>query len=436
MKCWGWSPRVQELCIQFNSLLDKLREDVASYTEPKNQTDGGSFDPSTGGPFDPSTVGPFDRYSDSDALLSHLSRDLGDQLDKMVASLQLLVAGDESDSGLVLLLARLYQALPHLAPNMRACLDKKPRDQLRRRGKSPGKLPVGSFSIQVEERLSRESERLFELWSSELLAKFSKELKSGLDQDILLQLPAWDKVTITETGDDGQTVSSVIHVPSCPSNPLSSSLHRLSCSLHQAGPASIPPSILSTITSSILTSSTASYLQLCDNKLTQNSALQLSFDLRYLVTLLMSRDLKDLHGHTFQKVIDNLEANIDPFDLSVFSSHLAARVKRATARSFTGLGTIIPSDRVPIVTSYKSVVPSTGQQEQHNVMPVGGTLSGRFQLLPLPRTGTAAPQTRARNVEADKKTSKKRDAPVAQKTAGFFESMSSSNLSSWFGSSN
>jgi len=150
----------------------------------------------------------------------------------------------------------------------------------------------------------------------------------------------------------------------------------------------------------------------------------------------MSRDLKDVHGHSIQNVIDSLETNIDPFDLSVFSSHLTARVKRATARSFTGLGTLIPSDRIPIVTSYKAVVPSTGQQEQHNVMPVGGALSGRFQLLPLPRTGTAAPQARARNVEVDKKMTKKKDSAMAQKAAGFFESMSSSNLSSWFGSSN
>jgi len=98
---------------------------------------------------------------------------------------------------LVLLLARLYQALPYLAPNMRSCLDKQGRDQSRRRGKSPGKLAVASFSTEVEERLAKESERLFRIWSNELLARYSRELEEGLAQDALLQLPAWDKVTIT-----------------------------------------------------------------------------------------------------------------------------------------------------------------------------------------------------------------------------------------------
>ena len=45
------------------------------------------------------------------------------------------------------------------------------------------------------------------------------------------------------------------------------------------------------------------------------------------------------------QTLNRLEANIDPFDLSVFSNHISARVKRACARSYTGLGCLIPSDR-------------------------------------------------------------------------------------------
>ena len=111
------------------------------------------------------------------------------------------------------------------------------------------------------------------------------------------------QVTITETGDDGQDVTSVIHVPSCPSTPLSTSLHRLSFSLHQANPASLPPSILSSVTS-LLTSTTSIYLAISSNKLTQNIALQLTFDIHYILLLLVSRDLKETHGQTLLSVID------------------------------------------------------------------------------------------------------------------------------------
>ena len=141
MKCWGWTPRVQEIGLEFNNVLGGVREDLGCYIEAGEDVEEGRRE-------------PFDRFSDRDALLEHVSRELVDQLDKLVARLQKVVAVDNVHPGLLLFLARIYQALPRIAPAMRLCLDKK------RSGKSGGgKGQV--LSLKVEAKLGRESERLF-----------------------------------------------------------------------------------------------------------------------------------------------------------------------------------------------------------------------------------------------------------------------------------
>ena len=91
--------------------------------------------------------------------------------------------------------------------------------------------------------------------------------------------------------------------------------------------------------------------------------------------------------------------------------------------------------RVPIVTSYKTSS-SSPSSDQHNVLPVSSSLTGRLQLLPLPRQGsTAGRVSRINQLDVDKKVAKKRDkSPVAKAATSFIESLSSSNLSAWFGS--
>ena len=90
---------------------------------------------------------------------------------------------------------------------------------------------------------------------------------------------------------------------------------------------------------------------------------------------------------------------------------------------------------MPIVTSYKTSS-SSPSSDQHNVLPVSSSLTGRLQLLPLPRQGsTAGRASRINQLDVDKKVAKKRDkSPVAKAATSFIESLSSSNLSAWFGS--
>ena len=84
-------------------------------------------------------------------------------------------------------------------------------------------------------------------------------------------------------------------------------------------------------------------------------ALQFSFDLRFLQTLLVSREAKNSRAPTFASLMEGVEGHIDPFDLSVFSSHLETRVRWAAARSVAGLAALVPPDRAALVASYKVI---------------------------------------------------------------------------------
>ena len=154
-------------------MLGGVREDLGCYIEVGEDVEEGRTE-------------PFDRFSD---LLEHVSRELVDQLAELVAHLQKVVAVDNVHPGLLLFLARIYQALPRITPAMRLCVDEK-----RCAKSAAGKGQV--LSLKVEAKLGRESERLFLVWSKIALARFGQQLESGLASDVLQQLPAWDKVVL------------------------------------------------------------------------------------------------------------------------------------------------------------------------------------------------------------------------------------------------
>lgn len=66
------------------------------------------------------------------------------------------------------------------------------------------------------------------------------------------------------------------------------------------------------------------------SSLTQNRAIQILFDLRFITTILMGRaeDDDSEFSKRLEHVIDTLESCIDPFDLDVFSPHMTTNVNR------------------------------------------------------------------------------------------------------------
>ena len=147
----------------------------------------------------------------------------------------------------------------------------------------------------------------------------------------------------------------MILIPPSPSLPLHSALLSLSSKLHGANASSFPPTILPSANSNLLDLLLAHYTTLASQRMSQNMALQFSFDLRFLQTLLVSREAKDSRAPIFSALMERIEGHIDPFDLSVFSSHLETRVRWAAARSVAGLAALVPPDRAALVASYKVI---------------------------------------------------------------------------------
>ena len=150
-------------------------------------------------------------------------------------------------------------------------------------------------------------------------------------------------------------MASVILIPPSPSLPLHFALLSLSSRLQAANASSFPSVILPAANYNLLDLLLSHYTTLASQKTSQNMALQFSFDLRLLQTLLVSREAKDSRAPTFASLLEKVEGHIDPFDLSVFSSHLETRVRWAAARSVAGLAALVPPDRAALVASYKVI---------------------------------------------------------------------------------
>jgi len=156
----------------------------------------------------------------------------------------------------------------------------------------------------------------------------------------------------------------------------------------------------------------------------------------------VSRDTKEKFSPTLSTIISSLETNIDPFDLSVFSPHLQTRVKKAAARCVSGLGCLVPADRVAIISSYKA--PTTTTQDSHNILCVEPQPCPRFQLLPLAPGSKLSSKASLSSahlqlpllagqaaIDTKKTAAQKRDkSPAHRAAASFFGSMP------WFGTNN
>ena len=375
MKCWGWSGKLQDIASRLDSALERLRHSLESQPE----------------------------------ILSHCS---------LVCSgclLSLLAEICEEGRGQPVLRSRVCQALLRLTTSL------------------PGLL--AQRAVQLNLQLEEKQRLLLAGWSSSLLSSLSSSLLRLTPNSSLASLPAWDELNIAESGDSGEEVTSLINVPASPSLPLLSALLQLSSEIHSQHPTSLPPAFLTNTTSGAVTSILAHYAQLAANTLTQNFALQLLFDVHFIETMLVSRENKEAVSPTIKQIISSLEANIDPFDLSVFSPHTEERVRLCCSRLVWGLACLVPADRLPVISSYKNL-----HSDNPNILTISTQSCPRFQLLalaPLPKAedrGQDRGQVRGQALTASSHPAASSLASKSARTdrnntgaATFFGSMS------WFG---
>ena len=237
---------------------------------------------------------------------------------------------------------------------------------------------LGDRAADLKQVIEEKQKLLLTKWSQTLLSSLSVSLLTLTPDSSLTSLPVWDKVNIAESGDSGEEVTSVINIPATPSLPLLSALLKLSSDIHSHQPTSLPSYLLSLTKRGAVSNILHHYAQIAMNTLTQNFALQLLFDIHFTETLLVSREDKETFLPSIHQIVSSLESNIDPFDLSVFSPHMEERVKRSCARLVWGLACLVPSDRLPVISSYKNV-----HSDNHNILNISAQSCPRLQLLAL-----------------------------------------------------
>eukprot|EP00069_Balaena_mysticetus_P017920 bmy_10998T0 len=428
MKAKAVSPCVQSFCSALDSKLKVKLEDLLAYLP-------------SGDPSPPKDVSPararhcaFDRYADAGTVQEMLQmhsaacvRRITDCVRAELQSAQQAIQGQQDAlDGVqlhsVLFMARLCQSLGELCPHLKQCIlgksgstEKPARDSraLKKQGKGKTQeiIPMQAKWQEVKELLLQQSVMGYRVWSSAVV----KVLAHGFTQSLLLDdagsvlatATSWDEVEIQEEAESGSSVTSKIRLPVQPSWYVQSFLLSLCQEINRVGGHALPKVTLQEMLKSCLVQVVAAYEKLSEEKqvkkegafpMTQNRALQLLYDLRYLHIVLTTKGEEVKSGRSKQdprveKVADYLEALIDPFDLDVFTPHLHGNLNRLVQRTSVLFGLLTGTENqfTPRSSTFNS-------QEAHNILPLASSQI-RFGLLPLSMTSTRKAKSAGRSVE-------------------------------------
>ncbi|XP_059937440.1 conserved oligomeric Golgi complex subunit 1 isoform X3 [Mesoplodon densirostris] len=428
MKAQAVSPCVQSFCSALDSKLKVKLEDLLAYLP-------------SGDPSPPKDVSPaqarncaFDRYADAGTVQEMLQmhstacvRHITDCIQAELQSIQQAIQGQQDAlDGVklhsVLFMARLCQSLGELCPHLKQCIlgksgstEKPARDSraLKKQGKGKTQeiIPMQAKWQEVKELLLQHSVMGYRVWSSAVV----KVLAHGFTQSLLLDdagsvlatATSWDELEIQEEAESGSSVTSKIRLPVQPSWYVQSFLLSLCQEINRVGGHALPKVTLQEMLKSCLVQVVAAYEKLSEEKqvkkegafpMTQNRALQLLYDLRYLNIVLTTKGEEMKSGRSKQdprveKVADYLEALIDPFDLDVFTPHLQGNLNRLVQQTSVlfGLVTGTESHFTPRSSTFSS-------QEAHNILPLASSQI-RFGLLPLSMTSTRKAKSAGRSIE-------------------------------------
>ncbi|XP_040308180.1 conserved oligomeric Golgi complex subunit 1 isoform X1 [Herpailurus yagouaroundi] len=428
MKAQAVSPCVQDFCSALDAKLQVQLDDLLAYLP--------SADSSL-----PKDVSPvqakscaFDRYADASTVLELLQAQSVACIERITACIRAELHGSEQvvqgqrdalDSvqlHAVLFMARLCQSLGELCPHLKQCVlgksrnsEKPARDPkaLKKQGKGTTRevLPSQAKWQEVKELLLRQSVMGYRVWSSAVV----KVLAHGFTQSLLLDdagsilatATSWDELEIQEEAESGSCIMSTIRLPTQPSWYVQSFLFSLCQEINRVGGHALPKVTLQEMLKSCMVQVVAAYEKLSEEKqvkkegafpMTQNRALQLLYDLRYLSIILTARGEEVKSGRSKQdsrieKVADSLETLIDPFDLDVFTPHLNSNLTRLAQRTSVLFGLVTGTENqfTPRSNTFNS-------QEPHNILPLASSQI-RFGLLPLSMTSTRKAKSTSRSIE-------------------------------------
>ncbi|XP_048347710.1 conserved oligomeric Golgi complex subunit 1 isoform X1 [Sphaerodactylus townsendi] len=425
MKAQAHSPCVQSFCSALDTKLKAKLDDLLSYLPsdsslskevPKMQPRNSAFD----------------RYADTgmveELLRSHCSRCVDYVLGSIRKELHhaegvLRGCPDALRSpalNTVLFLARLCRSLGELCPHLKHCILGKSGSSenttrelwpLKKVGK--GKIqevnPMQAKWQELNERLLQDSLSAYRIWSSVvaevLVQNFTQSLLKDEAGSILATATNWEEIEIEEESESGSSIKSKIRLPVQPSWSVQALLFSLCQEVSRVGGHTLPKVILQELLKTCMTKILAGYEKLSEGKrkkkegvlpITQNRALQLLYDLRYLNIVLTtkSEDVKSSRNKQdsrIEKQTDFLESYIDPFDLDVFTPHLNSNLNRLVQRTSVLFGLLIGAEN-----QYTSRSSAPTAQELHNTLPLASSQI-RFGLLPLSMSSSQKTKSVLRN---------------------------------------
>ncbi|NXJ05165.1 COG1 protein, partial [Odontophorus gujanensis] len=425
MKAQALTPCVQSFCSALDSKLKAMLDDLLSYLPAEaSATKEPAVQPRSA----------FNRYADTSVaeglLREHCVACIHHVLGCVRGELQgaqSLLGGQEgapSDSRLhaVLFMARLCQSLSELCPHLKQCILgrsgsvemalKETRSTKKLgKGKTQEVNPVQAKWQEVKAELLQQSLAAYQIWSSAvtkaLVQCFTQTLLLDTAGSVLATATNWDEIEIQEEAESGNSVTSKIRLPMQPSWYVQCFLFSLCQEVNRVGGHTLPKVTLQELLKACMAELLAAYEKLMEEKqdkkagtfpMTQNRALQLLYDLRYLNIILTTKSeeaktSRIKHDSRIEKVTDFLEGHIDPFDLDVFTPHLNSNLNRLVQRTSVLFGLLTGTEN-----QYTSRSGALGSQELHNILPLASSQI-RFGLLPLSMSSSRKTKSATRNTE-------------------------------------
>ncbi|XP_043089852.1 conserved oligomeric Golgi complex subunit 1 isoform X2 [Puntigrus tetrazona] len=411
MKTQALTPCVQTFCSSLDSRLKTKLDDLQHYLpSEKNGKELSEMVPVTTN----STINRFmDAGAVEDTLREHCLACVRDILSSVRAELATAQAKTNSPSQLssVLFMARLCQSMGELCPSLKQCILGKQGglDPINRgtprQGKKLGKgkaaevSPAQSKWSCLKDELLSCSMEAYGIWSSALtralVGSFATTLHSGTAGSILSTATNWEELEIQEETESGSNIMSKIRLPVQPSWYVQSLLFHLCLEVNRVGGHALPKVTLLDLLRGCLDQVVSEYEKLTQKTqskdaalpMTQNRALQLLFDLRYLSGTLGSRleegrSSRSQQDPRIQQVCDSLESHIDPFDLDVFTPHVNSNLNRLSQRTSVLLGLLSGTEK-----QFTSRTNNINSQEPYNILPLASSQI-RFGLLPQSMTNS------------------------------------------------
>lgn len=326
MKSKGFSPPIVEFCDSLDKKLNNLFQDFSLFLT--NDALGKKSDLD------------IKEFDDLNLFFKEYAKK---GVSEMINKIK-LVSMDSKDECIVLILARLLQAISELVPNLKLCLS----FNVNISWNEDTRTSHSDYWSTVNRLLEDESSRFWKLWVDQInlyVVYTSKEnlIKTIDSNTVLRDFPKWENFTIEEKDELDNLVQSTIHVPSQLSFCVQQFLNDICCEINKAVPHTIPKSILILLNDCILKELYSFYISISEKdfiKSNQNAALQYFFDTKFISQLLVSRDNK-IMSENFHNLSNIFKSFIDPFDFELFYNYLNSNVKKSCQRMKFLFGCIV-----------------------------------------------------------------------------------------------